>query len=91
MRVLVNGVRLPFDVEGASLVPDGASMREKPTLLLLHGSPGLDHSTYKPGHSSLADCAQLASWSDATQSWLPIMNLRYHCQSWLRCIRDHLL
>ena len=59
MRVLVNGVRLPFDVEGASLVPDGASMREKPTLLLLHGSPGLDHSTYKPGHSSLADCAQI--------------------------------
>jgi hypothetical protein len=33
MRVLVNGVRLFFDVEGASLVPDGPTMREKPTLL----------------------------------------------------------
>ena len=26
MRVLVNGVRLYFDVEGAGLVPDGAAM-----------------------------------------------------------------
>jgi len=59
MRVLVNGVRLFFDVEGGSLVPDGARMREKPTLLLLHGGPGFDHSIYKPAYSSLADCAQL--------------------------------
>jgi pimeloyl-ACP methyl ester carboxylesterase len=59
MRVMVNGVRLFFDVEGASLVPDGPSMREKPTLLLLHGGPGFDHSIYKPGYASLADCAQL--------------------------------
>ncbi len=59
MRVLVNGVRLFFDVEGASLVPDGPTMREKPTLLLLHGGPGFDHSIYKPAYSSLADCAQV--------------------------------
>jgi hypothetical protein len=36
MHVLVNGVRLFFDVEDAKLVPDGPVMREKPTLLLLH-------------------------------------------------------
>jgi hypothetical protein len=30
MRVTVNGVRLFFDVKGASLVPGGPSMREKP-------------------------------------------------------------
>jgi pimeloyl-ACP methyl ester carboxylesterase len=59
MRVLVNGVRLFFDVEGGGLVPDGPLMREKPTLLLLHGGPGLDHSIYKPGLSSLADIAQV--------------------------------
>jgi pimeloyl-ACP methyl ester carboxylesterase len=34
-------------------------MREKPTLLLLHGGPGFDHSIYKPAYSSLADCAQV--------------------------------
>src|SRR5437879_6796788 len=59
MHVVVNGVRLFFDVEGASLVPNGGAMREKPTLLLLHGGPGLDHSIYKPAFSSLADLAQV--------------------------------
>jgi hypothetical protein len=39
MHVLVNGVRLFFDVEGAKLVPDGPVMREKPTLLLLTSKP----------------------------------------------------
>jgi hypothetical protein len=34
MRVLVNSVRLFFDVEGAKLVPNCGVMREQPTLLL---------------------------------------------------------
>jgi len=59
MRVLVNGVRLFFDVEGSSLVPDGPAMRGKPTIVLLHGGPGFDHSIYKPVLSSLADIAQV--------------------------------
>jgi proline iminopeptidase len=59
MHVLVNGVRLFFDVEGASLVPDGPAMREKPTLLMLHGGPGADHSIYKPDYSALAEFAQI--------------------------------
>src|SRR5213594_1469826 len=59
MRVLVNGVRLFFDVEGASLVPEGPTMREKPILLLLHGGPSFDHSIYKPAFSALADVAQV--------------------------------
>ncbi len=59
MQVLVNGVRLFFDVEGMKLVPDGPLMRERPTLLLLHGGPGFDHSIYKPAYSALADIAQI--------------------------------
>jgi proline iminopeptidase len=59
MHVFINGVRLFFDVEGAKLVPDGPAMREKPTLLLLHGGPGFDHSIYKPAYSALADIAQI--------------------------------
>src|SRR5262245_6071212 len=59
MHVVVNGVRLFFDVEGSSHVPDGPAMRAKPTLLLLHGGPGLDHSIYKPAFSALADIAQV--------------------------------
>ena len=59
MKVLVNGVRLYFDVEGAGLTPAGDVMQRKPTLLLLHGGPGADHSLYKPAFSALADVAQV--------------------------------
>ena len=59
MHVRVNGVRLFFDVEGSKLVPDGPAMREKPTLLLLHGGPGADHSIYRPAYSALADAVQI--------------------------------
>jgi proline iminopeptidase len=59
MHALVNGVRLFFDVEGTKLVPDGPVMREKPTLLLLHGGPGFDHSIYRPSYSALSDIAQI--------------------------------
>jgi pimeloyl-ACP methyl ester carboxylesterase len=59
MRVQVGDGRLFFDVEGAGLVPDGARMRERPTLVLLHGGPGADHSTLKPDYSPLAQAAQL--------------------------------
>lgn len=59
MHITVNGARLFFDVDGAKLVPDGPAMRERPTLLLLHGGPGGDHSTFKPRFSHLADIAQL--------------------------------
>lgn len=60
MRVEIEpGVRLYVDVEGMGLVPNGESMREKPTLLLLHGGPGMDHSGWKPRMSALADLAQI--------------------------------
>lgn len=44
MRLSVNETELYFDVEGAALVPDGSVMRERPSLLLLHGGPGFDHT-----------------------------------------------
>ena len=53
------GVQLFVDIEGAGLVPDGAAMRQKPTLLLLHGGPGYDHSGFKPVFSGLGDVAQI--------------------------------
>jgi pimeloyl-ACP methyl ester carboxylesterase len=59
MNVSVNGVRLFFDVEGAKLVPVGPTMRQRPTLLLLHGGPGFDHSIYRPAYSALAEIAQI--------------------------------
>lgn len=60
MRIDIGGgVRLYVDVEGCGLVPDGASMREKPTLVCMHGGPGFDHTGFKPAFSQLADVAQI--------------------------------
>jgi proline iminopeptidase len=56
---MVNGIRLFFDVAGERLIPDGLQMRERPTVLLLHGGPGFDHSMFKPAFAPLADVAQL--------------------------------
>jgi pimeloyl-ACP methyl ester carboxylesterase len=59
VRVRVRDIRLYFDVEGMGLVPDGPTMRERPTIVCLHGGPGFDHSTLKPFLAPLADSAQL--------------------------------
>jgi proline iminopeptidase len=34
-------------------------MRERPTLLVLHGGPGFDHTSFKPAFSQMADVAQV--------------------------------
>jgi pimeloyl-ACP methyl ester carboxylesterase len=60
MRIEVNGRRLWFDIEGAAVVPDGPTMVERPTLVLLHGGPGTyDHSYLKPWFGVLADAMQV--------------------------------
>jgi pimeloyl-ACP methyl ester carboxylesterase len=59
MRVLVDDVHLFFDVEGPQLVPEGPRMRERPTLLLLHGGPGFDHSLFKPAFSTFRERFQV--------------------------------
>jgi pimeloyl-ACP methyl ester carboxylesterase len=59
MRVQVRDIRLFFDIEGSKLRPLGPGMREVPTLLLLHGGPGFDHTEFKVGFSRLADIAQV--------------------------------
>jgi pimeloyl-ACP methyl ester carboxylesterase len=59
MRVQIGDIRLFFDVEGTKLRPEGPAMREVPTLLLLHGGPGFDHSGFKPDFARLADIAQV--------------------------------
>jgi len=46
MRIeLRDGARIFVEVIGRKLVADGSTMRERPTMLLLHGGPGFDHST----------------------------------------------
>jgi proline iminopeptidase len=54
MYAAVRGTRIYFDVEGAGLVPDGLTMRERPVAMVIHGGPGGDHSGFKPSFSPLA-------------------------------------
>jgi pimeloyl-ACP methyl ester carboxylesterase len=79
VHVDVNGTLLWFDVDGPALVPDGSTMRERPTVVLIHGGPGShDHSYFKPSFTRLTTDAQVifldlrdhgrSSWHDPT-SW----------------------
>jgi pimeloyl-ACP methyl ester carboxylesterase len=56
---LRDGTRIFFEVIGTKLVASGPTMRERPTLLLLHGGPGFDHSVLANTLSPLSDVAQL--------------------------------
>ena len=59
MRVKVNGARLFFEVVGAKLAFEGASVIEKPTLIVLHGGPGFDHTGLRNFFDRLSDAAQI--------------------------------
>jgi pimeloyl-ACP methyl ester carboxylesterase len=76
MHTDVNGTRLWFDVDGPALVPDGSELRQRPTVVLVHGGPGVyDHSYFKPDFARLAGHAQVvyldlrghgrSAWGDA--------------------------
>lgn len=59
MHILVNGARLFIDVVGSSLVPDGPTMHERPSLFVLHGGPGFDHAGFRPYFDRFADVVQV--------------------------------
>lgn len=68
MRVDIGGgVRLYVDVDGMGLVPVDAKMVQRPTLVLLHGGPGMDHSSYKLGMQELRDVAQVVMYDHRGQ------------------------
>jgi len=56
---LPDGTRIFFEVIGRKLVPDGPTMRERPTLHVLHGGPGFDHTGLASILEPLADEVQL--------------------------------
>jgi proline iminopeptidase len=59
MFVTLGEQRIFFDVVGEKLAIDGPRMREKPTLLVLHGGPGFDHSVMRPAFDAFSDIAQV--------------------------------
>jgi proline iminopeptidase len=59
MKVSVGDICLWFDIVGSGLVLEDDHFVARPTIILLHGGPGFDHSVYKPGMNELADLAQV--------------------------------
>src|SRR5882757_2112539 len=59
MFLRVNGARLWFDVSGPSVVPSGDRVLERPTVLGVHGGPGLDHVGLKDNLAVVEQDAQI--------------------------------
>jgi proline iminopeptidase len=59
MFVAVNDARIFFDTVGPKLAIDGERMVERPTLIVMHGGPGFDHSTMRPYFDRFADTHQV--------------------------------
>lgn len=59
MRARIRDTEIYFDIDGASLVPDGRRMRERPTAFIIHGGPGNDHGVLKFRYARLAERMQL--------------------------------
>src|SRR3954470_16939332 len=47
VKIDVGGVEIFFDVEGPLVVGGVDGWEERPTVVLLHPGPGIDHSVYK--------------------------------------------
>ena len=63
MKIHVNGVNLYFDVDGLGLVHRGNAMHQRPTVVALHGGPGVDHVGLKRQLAPLTQVAQVV-WLD---------------------------
>jgi pimeloyl-ACP methyl ester carboxylesterase len=60
VKVAVRDTEVFFDVDGAGVAPAGPWMRDRPTVILLPTSPGIDHSLYKDHIGpALAEVAQV--------------------------------
>ena len=59
MRIDLGDVALWFDVSGPSVVPRGSTAVERPTLVAVHGGPGLDHINTKAGLAPLTESLQI--------------------------------
>ena len=59
MDIDIGDARIFFDCVGARLAIAGGEMVERPTLIVMHGGPGFDHSTLRPYFDRFADTHQV--------------------------------
>jgi len=59
MHIEVNGASIFVDTVGSQLMPEGGAMVERPSLVVMHGGPGFDHSLMRPYFDRFADGHQV--------------------------------
>ncbi len=59
MLIDLGDARIFFDTVGSKLAVDGERMAERPTLIVMHGGPGFDHSSMRPYFDRFADSHQV--------------------------------
>jgi proline iminopeptidase len=59
MRIRLGDVTLWFDISGPSVVPQGDTAIERPTVIAVHGGPGLDHINLKAELAPLTERVQI--------------------------------
>jgi pimeloyl-ACP methyl ester carboxylesterase len=59
VRISLGDVSLWFDVSGPSVLPQGDTTVDRPTLVTVHGGPGLDHINMKEGLAPLTEDFQV--------------------------------
>jgi len=59
MFAKIRDAEIYFDIDGVGLSPGDGQMVSRPTVFLLHGGPGGDHSSFKTQVGALRDTAQL--------------------------------
>ena len=59
MRVSVGDARLFVDIVGSGVAVRGGCLVERPSVLLLHGGPGYDHTNLRSFHGRQSRLAQM--------------------------------
>jgi hypothetical protein len=59
MRINLGDVRLWFDVSGPSVFPESDTTVDRPTIVAVHGGPGVDHINMKAKLAPLAEHVQV--------------------------------
>lgn len=59
MKAKIRDTELYFDIDGAGLAADGATMRERPVAFVIHGGPGSDHTGFRAPLAPLTQKLQL--------------------------------
>ena len=59
MKINLDGVQLWFDTIGSALTIDQDRVIDRPTIVAIHGDPGIDHTSLRPSVEPLTDIAQI--------------------------------